>query len=322
MAVPFFEELSEGARPWQILGARNLLIDHAQERILVEIFCFSPPIDHIYPKYRRKIKAFKVPLSALRHLAAGSVWREGIRLRTKFWIHHIADIIVSKCELISSDSCESTEEVLKSLRKSKNLHTTFLKSINYLRYEHRCKNIYVPCSEVIRNFLAPTPRLLKMIMTGKAESLLNPYKCVELEPLLDVERRAVELYRSSEAGISAVRHPYKSIKLTHLNNVNFKRRAPFLLSAKFPFLGIHALWTYGSINVDLEGGMAGVMLALLENEPKSKRARNYREIWPKSRDLGPHQLHTIDLSWPFTPDGTTLMSLAEEKVGLQAEEEF
>ncbi|UVL56240.1 hypothetical protein [Pseudomonas sp. B21-035] len=322
MGVPFFEELSEGARPWQILGARNLLIDHDQGRIQVEIFCFSPPVDHISPKYRRKIKAFKAPLSALRHLAAGSVWREGVRVRNQFWIHHVADIIVRKCELISSDSCESTEELLAKLRKSKNPHATFLKSINYLRYEHRRNYIYIPCSEVLRNFLAPTSRVLKMIVTGNVENLLNPNKCAKLAPLLDVERRAIELYRSSEAGLSAARHPYKSIKLTHLANVRLKRHAPFLLSAKLPFLGIHALWTYRSMTVELEGKMEGVMLALLENEPQGKRASAYREIYQKSWDLGPHQIHPSDILWPLAPKRTVLMPLTEESIESQAQAEF
>lgn len=287
MAAIFIEPLAQDSESWEIIGIRNLIFDDKLSTLQAEVYCFSTRWD-CWGKLRRKFKSFYTPIGYLKYLSAGSIWRCGVEVRLARRAYHMGDILAHKCELITSKETLTNEQLLKKLRASNNFHRTFLNSINYLKYEHSQRDLYIPCSEVIRHFFAPSQRFLNHLLTGKIDRIINPKMRLDFgfSPST-TEMKAIRLLSACETGLAATRHPYKSIKLTHLNNVHKRENQPFLLSAILPTTGILAVWSYRAQPAHTSDGLAFVVTNL-ESEPQHGPAQKFRERNPMSRDFGPH----------------------------------
>ncbi len=287
MAAIFIEPLAQDSRSWEIIGIRNLIFDDNLSTLQAEVYCYSKRRD-CSGRLRRKFKSFHTPIGHLKYLTAGSIWRCGVEIRLSCRAYHMGDILTHKCELITSKETLTNEQLLNKLRTSKNFHRTFLDSINYLKYKHNQRDLYIPCSEIIRHFFAPTQRFLKYLLTGEINRIINPYERTALafRPSA-TEMQAIKFLTACETGLAAARHPYKSIKLTHINNIRKRESQPFLLSAMLPISGIFAIWSYRAEPAHTSGRLAFVVTNL-ESEPQHGPARVFRERNPMSRDFGPH----------------------------------
>lgn len=295
MNTIFIEPLAKDSRIWEIIGTRNLIFDESLSNLVAEIYCCSPPT-YFQQRKKRKFKNFYAPVGSLKYLTAGSIWSRGFRLDLGISAYHVGDILAQHCKLILSKHTMSPEKLLKYLSKSENPHLTFLDSINYLQYKHSQRTLYIPCSEVIRHYFSPSQRFLTRLLTGKFNQItsLCTLNSMGLKPSPS-EKRAFDLILTCNTGLAAAaRHPYKSIKLTHIRNIQKRENHPFLLSARLPFPSAVAIWTRGARPAHSPTELAFVVTNL-ESEPQHKRARSFRERCPQSRDLGPNSIFRSSL---------------------------
>lgn len=275
----FIAPLAQDSRIWEILGTRNITFDEKLSKVQAEVYCYSTSY---YPPKRKntKFKVFNISVRYLKYLAAGSRWRHGVELKLGSSAFHVGDILTHNCDFIPSKETLTKDQLINKLKRSKNVYLTSLNSVNYLRYEDEQGALYIPCSEVIRHFFAPSQRFLTLVLTGKLEDTIDPQKRHEIKfKPLDSEIRMIEFITSCVEILSAARYPYKAIKLTHIKNILRRENLPFLLSARLPVSGILPIWSYGTQPVHTSKGRAFVVTNL-ESEPQHIRARRFRERYP------------------------------------------
>lgn len=206
--------------------------------LFAEFFCHS--LEHRENKKAiNKIKAFRLPICAMRHLKAGTVWQHGKNISPRPHTRRWQTIDPESTKLVLCSTSYSTEEIIERLTRSKRPHFTFLKFTNYLVHKSRKHTTYIPCSEVIRYYMAPSDRYLKLVLSGTIGELLKNHDANHSSKYLKGKITKKEIsttifLSSSTNSITAAQLPYKSLKLTHIKNMLKKDRQPFLLNSRIP----------------------------------------------------------------------------------------
>lgn len=210
-------------------------IDDDPSSLSLQYFCISyedPPASS-----RQRVKVFSLPLSALRYVKPGSIWRNGTRSSANVRVGQTRYIRPTKARLIICRKSYSTEEVIKKIARAKDPHLSFVKLTNHLFYRGSNFTVRIPCSEVIRHYLCPTKRYALAIMTGNFDNYTRPEKNAQdgfkggMHPS---EAQTTEFLRSTPQGLRAARYPYKMLKISYIKRISARTNAALLLSSIFP----------------------------------------------------------------------------------------
>lgn len=233
----FFQELSDDSHEWEILGVRKIFALKDPEDLSGEFFCISDQ-DPITGK-ARLIKSFTSPIDNIRHFKAGSIWKDGKNITPPNLSYNRSVYKIFQPELIlAQEPGASAHEIIERLLDSSTPHRTFTLFTNHLKFSSRSASAYIQCSEIIRHFMSPSKRFLRAVLNGTIDTHFRSVQKNEPSALMpkmnSKELLTTRALSYNSDGLRSVRLPYKSFKLTTLNNKAKNQSLPLLLTSLFP----------------------------------------------------------------------------------------
>lgn len=245
----FFKELADDHFSWEILGTRAVTAKGNTLDLSIEYFCicYGP-----FPTTKKRVKSFSLPIDSLRYLRVGSLWKNGAQVSQGRRVSLQVYAETGNISLVLCSKQYSAKEIAERIINSENPHFSFLEHTNYLIVRTSCQVVYIHCTEVIRFFMAPSKRFLKLVMSGGIAEYLSRHRSEVSTPFKPgkisvAEANCLEGLNFSAQARDAARLPYKIMQLSHLSNEQKRSHAPKLLAATIPHDG--EVVFYSSITV-------------------------------------------------------------------------